>query len=133
VDEGEWRQKYNTYMQSARWRNTRQDRIKMAGNCCESCGVSGTYNTLQCHHLTYERLGHEDPRDLKILCIECHEKEDKKREHATEERRVEARFEAGLDTYARKKYGLYWEDRHDAAHIEEEFADWLERKEDNYW
>ncbi len=36
---------------------------------CVGCGAS----SYQLHHLTYDRLGHEELRDLLSLCSSCHE------------------------------------------------------------
>ena len=42
-----------------------------AGGACEDCGRR---RTLQVHHLTYDRYGHEEPTDVLMLCRDCHER-----------------------------------------------------------
>lgn len=46
------------------------------------------------------------------------------RAQETEDRR----FDAGLETYANKKYGPYWEECFDPQDVADEFAAWLESK-----
>ena len=29
---------------------------------------------LHVHHLTYARVGNEEPGDLRVLCLQCHQK-----------------------------------------------------------
>ena len=135
ADQQEWRARYDAYMGSARWRNARKDRIKMAGNRCEGCGIEGNRAyPLEVHHLSYDRLGGELPSDLKVVCRSCHTNEDKERAKAGEVRsrvaRERARYEAAVDTFASKKYGDDWEDwviSWDGA--SEEFDDWVEARE----
>ncbi len=43
----DWRERYTKHINSARWRNMRQDMIRLRGNKCERCGLSVT---LQLHH-----------------------------------------------------------------------------------
>ncbi len=60
---------YEKYIQSPEWR-IRADMAKYrAGFLCQSCGKT---SDLQAHHRTYERLGHELPDDIEVLCSECH-------------------------------------------------------------
>jgi hypothetical protein len=58
-----------------------------------------------------------------VLCIPCHDKADVRR-------RRHSRWEAGLDTYATKKYGEDWQGTGDGDLIAEEYNDWLERRSD---
>ena len=67
---------YIAYMQSDEWRSTRRIALTRAGNRCESCGES---HGLEVHHLTYKRLGHELPNDLRVLCEDCHDAADRTR------------------------------------------------------
>lgn len=60
---------YSATMRSDAWRRRRQRAIKRAGYKCQRCGRA---DRLECHHLTYDRLGHERPADLIVLCHECH-------------------------------------------------------------
>lgn len=73
---------YNEYLQSSHWKDIRRQRLAMDGFQCSICG---TAKNLEVHHLTYERLGHEDLDDLVSLCKRCHaivhEKDKKKVEN----------------------------------------------------
>lgn len=61
---------YAEYMQSERWKQKRAKRFEIDGYQCVLCGSA---KNLECHHLSYDRLGHEDVRyDLLTLCRECH-------------------------------------------------------------
>jgi hypothetical protein len=62
----------------------------------------------------------EEIADLEALCADCHGKADQQREYA-----------AGLATYARKKYGEYWEEDQPIERLEEEFDHWLEERNDD--
>lgn len=62
---------YYEYIASKEWQRKRLARIKLDGYKCHICGSSRNLNV---HHLTYERLGHEDMEDLMTLCRSCHEK-----------------------------------------------------------
>lgn len=56
----------------------RQRKIEAAGRQCERCGeharhwFGDAWVGLQVHHLTYERISHEDLADLEVLCVACH-------------------------------------------------------------
>ncbi len=64
---------YLTYMKSAAWQYKRIEAFDVHGKQCVRCGG---FKKLQCHHLTYERLGNENAKtDLEILCQSCHQKE----------------------------------------------------------
>ena len=41
-----------------------------SGGCCEDCGVVS--HALECHHVSYRRVGHEVAEDYAVLCRECH-------------------------------------------------------------
>ena len=68
--------KYKKYVdyESAEWKALKQRRMELEGNRCVFCGRPGITcrNGLQTHHLTYERLGHEDIRDIISVCGSCH-------------------------------------------------------------
>lgn len=66
---------YYEYMASEAWGEKRFQRMKADGFKCARCGSE---SSLQVHHLTYERLGHEDMDDLITLCKSCHAKSHKK-------------------------------------------------------
>lgn len=60
---------YREYIRSEAWFRKRDKILKRAGNKCEKCGST---ESLNCHHITYKRLGHEWDKDLIILCKRCH-------------------------------------------------------------
>ena len=70
---------YPAYLQTDHWKSTRREANVRAGWCCENCGLDAWHmiqgESLQVHHLTYKRLGREKPRDLRVLCGECHARE----------------------------------------------------------
>ena len=62
---------------SREWDAKRQQRLDVDEHCCAMCGRPETKcrNGLQVHHITYQRLGHEDIyNDLVSLCPGCHKK-----------------------------------------------------------
>ncbi len=105
----EKRREYHAYMKSPKWRNLRRDVIRMRGTRCEGCGVPSHEKFLHCHHLTYERFGHESAKDLKVLCHSCHETEDRRRRSLRDIKGRRDRWRRGVETFARKKYGEDWE------------------------
>jgi hypothetical protein len=60
---------YSSYLQSQAWRIARNRALRMARFRCQRCQ---SRVTLQVHHKTYERLGHERDDDLEVLCESCH-------------------------------------------------------------
>jgi 5-methylcytosine-specific restriction endonuclease McrA len=122
-----WHKTYNARIKSAQWKNMKRDLIRMRGQKCEKCG---SCTMLELHHKTYERLGKELTSDLELLCFSCHRKADQIRAAAGRARSAAALFEAGLDTYAEKKYGEDWADHLDHENISDEFDEWLESKRD---
>lgn len=60
--------RYGSYLSSSGWRRRRAIFLVMAGGVCADCG--GRANTV--HHLHYETVGHELPKDVVPLCNECH-------------------------------------------------------------
>jgi len=76
-DDGDF---YSEYLRSPKWSLKRKQALAQAGEKCERCGQSKWTVRLEVHHLTYERLGHEDLNDLQVLCKECHILADKQRE-----------------------------------------------------
>jgi len=61
---------YAEYIQSDAWRIRRAAALERAGQRCQVCCSS---ERLEVHHRTYERLGHEQPADLVVLCRRCHQ------------------------------------------------------------
>jgi hypothetical protein len=62
---------YYEYIKSPEWKLKSQQAKSAAGHQCQRCGSS---RRLECHHKTYERLGHEREGDLEVLCHKCHER-----------------------------------------------------------
>lgn len=62
---------YAVYLNSPEWGEKRKEALKLANHRCR-CGET---ETLEVHHLSYERLGFERQRDLVVLCNSCHAKE----------------------------------------------------------
>ena len=56
---------------------------------------------------------------------------DSKRAAVGAARSAAAMFDAGMDTYATKRYGEDWDDYHDPDMMAEEFDGWLEGKGDD--
>lgn len=115
-------QKYREYLRSPEWEIRRKWIKALAGNKCERCGAT---IGLEVHHRTYERLGHELPDDLEVLCRRHHKEADEERKQETEDRIQFAR----VNGYMTKRYGENWQDCFDYDEAEERFEYWLERKE----
>lgn len=62
---------YEEYLASEEWR---QKRLKCFERDGYRCCICGSAKNLRAHHLTYERIGHEDADDLLTVCKKCHEK-----------------------------------------------------------
>ena len=69
-------ERYKEYINSAKWREIAKKRFEIDGYKCVCCGCTGTSaNPLECHHVTYRNLYHEEDRiyqDLLTLCHVCH-------------------------------------------------------------
>lgn len=64
---------YYTYIRSPEW-HKKADAAKLrAGYRCQVCNRPSREVQLDAHHRTYERLGHERPEDITVLCRRCHE------------------------------------------------------------
>lgn len=103
--------------------------IRLRGKKCGRCGLEGPDSevVLTLHHKHYQSLGRELESDVELLCEQCHEKADAEREKKVEAKRTQRRYDAGLNTYATKKYGDdpdYW-----PADVEEEFGDWIDSRQ----
>lgn len=69
---------HSKYLKSLKWAQLK-DYVRERDNytCCK-CGsnMEGDLKNLHTHHLTYDRLGNENPEtDLVLLCADCHNKE----------------------------------------------------------
>jgi 5-methylcytosine-specific restriction endonuclease McrA len=127
--EDDWRARYEQRIRSAQWKNMKRDMIRLRGAQCERCGCGGA---LELHHKDYQNLGRELISDLELVCHGCHLIADEERAAEGRERSAAAleaaRYDAGLDTYATKKYGEEWDYCRDPDEVAREFDDWLERK-----
>src|SRR3954471_20643956 len=69
---------YDAYLASKAWKAKRQQWyaawLTAAGTppVCAACGSRWTLKTGHLHHLTYMRLGREEPEDLVPLCARHH-------------------------------------------------------------
>lgn len=68
---------YLDYLNSDLWKQRRMALLEKAEFKCRACGEN---DCLEVHHLTYERLGNEDPNDLVVLCKSHHWMADKERQ-----------------------------------------------------
>lgn len=62
---------YADYLRSEHWRDVRARACAAADYRCQLCY---SRDHLEVHHRTYERLGHELPGDVTVLCSDCHGK-----------------------------------------------------------
>jgi 5-methylcytosine-specific restriction endonuclease McrA len=69
-DATEVRFDYESYLRTDAWRERREIALEWA---CHQCQVCNSPHDLVVHHRTYERIGHEDPADLTVLCSGCHD------------------------------------------------------------
>lgn len=64
---------YREYLNSEKWKEIVKERMRIDEHRCVMCGSRGTTtNPLECHHLSYKYLGHEEKRIYQDLCILCH-------------------------------------------------------------
>ena len=64
---------YREYLKSDKWKAIAKRRMEIDGNACVMCGSRGTTaNPLECHHLSYKFLGHEEERVYQDLVTLCH-------------------------------------------------------------
>ena len=108
---------YDEYLKSWAWKEQRFWAIERARNQCKECG-EGLGTELDVHHVTYERLGHELPEDLVVLCRLCHDVGHRNQ-----------RWNRRLDGWATKVYGEGWQWEQDAEEVEDRFVKWLEKRE----
>lgn len=61
---------YGAYLASRDWALLKRIVRERSGGICENCHRRPYEET---HHLTYERVGHEQPEDLMAVCGLCHD------------------------------------------------------------
>lgn len=60
---------YHEYLASREWALKKRAVFQRSAGRCERCHI---FKHTQTHHLTYERIGHEELTDLQGLCDGCH-------------------------------------------------------------
>jgi hypothetical protein len=60
---------YEAYLLTDHWAGVRAAALDRAEHRCQLCYSP---RSLQVHHRTYDRLGHERPMDVTVLCESCH-------------------------------------------------------------
>lgn len=67
---------YEEYLKSDEWEQKKEQRMKVDNYSCVMCGRNREHcRTLQVHHISYKRLGHENIfTDLCTVCGSCHKK-----------------------------------------------------------
>lgn len=60
---------YDDYLKTEHWRVTRMAALDRAEHRCQLCHSE---DRLEVHHASYERIWHERPGDLTVLCRGCH-------------------------------------------------------------
>lgn len=63
------KREYNQYLKSEAWKTKKTEALKFHGRICKKCGST---KYLHVHHMTYERIYHEQMEDFCILCNICH-------------------------------------------------------------
>lgn len=72
----EYSKQYEEYLKSEEWEQKKEQRMKLDNHSCVMCGRNREdCRTLQVHHISYQRLGHENIfTDLCTVCGSCHKK-----------------------------------------------------------
>jgi 5-methylcytosine-specific restriction endonuclease McrA len=68
---------YYEYLKTKEWKEKSAQAKYRAGLTCELCGRHQNElvdSELEAHHVSYVRLGYEEPEDLVVLCRDCHRK-----------------------------------------------------------
>ena len=68
-DTGEVCKGYNEYLNSKHWKTFRL-KILSSLECCCLCEEKSSYYHI--HHLNYDCLGAEKPKDVRAVCSKCH-------------------------------------------------------------
>ncbi len=92
------------------------------GGCERCCLIT---DKLELHHKHYDTLGDESDEDVEILCEFCHKKADRQRASHMRKRLYNKRMNA----WASKRYGEMWELWKDEDEVEQQFDEWIERRE----
>jgi DNA-directed RNA polymerase subunit RPC12/RpoP len=123
---------YSAYLKSAAWKKFKASIFSTRGHRCERCGFDRMM--LHLHHKTYVRLGREQPEDVKILCVSCHDLEDNERrisaKAAAKERNEDFFYTCRLMGWARKVKHWNEHSNWDVQSYSKEFDAWCERREE---
>jgi hypothetical protein len=65
----QWWHDYIVYLQTDDWRARSRVCIASAGGICSYCY---SRPAIEAHHISYDRVGHELPTDLRATCRKCH-------------------------------------------------------------
>ncbi len=60
--------KYRDYLNSSDWKNKKTEKNKKRRNC----GICGSRDNIEIHHLNYKQLYDAKQTDLRRLCHRCH-------------------------------------------------------------
>jgi 5-methylcytosine-specific restriction endonuclease McrA len=74
-----WSQAYGRYRGTNWWKRRRELAATQADYCCQRCGQHRDLTAerkLEVHHITYANLGCEPDGDLRVLCRDCHSREE---------------------------------------------------------
>lgn len=63
---------YSEYLKTEHWKAVRKAALQRAGNRCQL--NSSHTKRLEVHHNNYDHLGEERPKDVIVLCRDCHSK-----------------------------------------------------------
>jgi len=70
-------QPYEKFIESEDWKKERGGKVARANGICEKCGWPLGYKIPECHHESYDNLGHEKETDTKVMHPSCHERKHK--------------------------------------------------------
>lgn len=118
------RPEYQSAIRSSYWKKLKALKLKLTGERCEGCGCRPMQPEL--HHRHYKTLGREQPGDVALVCMDCHEKMDQEREAQGKRNFNSAITDSHLraiETFVRKKHGLEPHEI-DPFEYEEEFEEW---------
>lgn len=95
------KERYYKYLSSAKWRKLRERVLARDGYACTECCSP---DSLQVHHLTYDRVFEEELDDLVTLCDTCHGKQHEKtkkrrRQHNRKRNRLRYKGKNGMRVY----------------------------------
>jgi hypothetical protein len=69
------RDRYRAALKSRHWRRLRVSAYRRSCGRCEGCRKRAFLSVLQLHHLTYEHVGKERLKEVRLLCDACHRRQ----------------------------------------------------------